>query len=212
MRLRLALLVDVVVAVTLGWSAASAQAASGLLVELSAFSGTATYGVDLGAQSTTPILFSEQITWKLVGEARRRVTIGQTVTVPVRVTVRGAAHGQYAVIDQTGQTTSLVPYDCTSSMSHRPSGANRLTLALIRPQGLDAGAATCTDKEQARTLFFPTGSKWLASELAYYVLVSAPQPVSRITAQPKIEHGCGSTPSCVERLQFQSRVKLAVTR
>jgi hypothetical protein len=222
MRLCLALLVAVVVAVALGWSAASAQAAPGLLVKLSAFSGTATYGVDLGAQTMTPILFTEQITWKLVGATQRRVKIGQTVMVPVRVAVKGAAHGQYLVIDRTGQVTSVVPYDCTSSLSrlqraeltltHRPSGANRLTLALIRPEGLDAGAATCTDEEQAKTLFFPTGSRWLASEMAYFVLVSAGQPVSRITGQSKIEHGCGSTPPCVERLQFESRAKLTVTR
>jgi hypothetical protein len=223
MRPRLGLVVGVVAAVTLGSGDASAQAASGLLVNLSSFSGTATYGEDLGAQSMTPISFTEQITWKLVGATQRRVKVGQTVTVPVRVTVKGTAHGQYAVIDRTGQTTSLVPYDCTSALArtqraslrltHRPSGANRLTFSLIRPGGLDAGGATCTDKEQAQTLFFPTGSKWLASQLGYWLVVYGPgTPVSRITGQSQITHGCGSTPPCVERLHFESRVKLTVTR
>jgi hypothetical protein len=223
LRLFLGSVVGVVAAVTLGSGAASAREASGLLVKLSSFSGTATYGVDLGPESMTPIFFTEQVTWKLIGATQRRVKVSQTVMVPVRVTIKGAAHGQYAVIDQTGQVTSLVPYDCTSALArtqraslrltHRPSGANRLTFALIRPDGLDAGGATCTDKDQAETLSFPTGSKWLAAQLGYWLVASQlGTPISRITRQHQITHGCGSTPPCVERLQFESRVKFTVTR
>jgi hypothetical protein len=59
----LGLVVGVVAAATSGSGAASAQEASGLLVKLSSFSGTATYGEDLGPESMTPIYFTEQITW-----------------------------------------------------------------------------------------------------------------------------------------------------
>jgi len=195
-----------------------------MIVKLSAYSGTATYGEDLGAQSMTPISFTEQITWRLVGATQRRVKIGQAVTVPVRVSVKGSAHGQYAVIDRTGQITSLIPYDCTSALArtqyasvrltHRPSGANRLTFALLREVGgLDAGGATCTDAEQAKTLFFPTGSRWLVLQMTYWLNVVADgQPTGRITGQSPITHSWGSTPPCVERLHFESRVRFTVRR
>jgi hypothetical protein len=221
---RLGLIVAVVAAAALGPGAAAQAAAPGLLLNLSTYSGTATYGEDLGPQSTTPISFTEQITWRLVGATQRRVMIGQAITVPVRVAVKGSAHGQYAVIDRTGQITSLVPYDCTSALArtqyasvrltHRPSGVNRLTFALIREVGgLDPGAATCTDAEQAETLFFPTGSRWLVLHMIFSLnVIGDGRPKGRVTGQSPITHRCGSTPPCVEHLQSESRVRFTFRR
>ena len=214
-RLRL-LVFPAAVAVLMVCSGQPSAAPAGLGVTLSTFSGSATYGEDLSPESDTPIFFTERITWSLAGgAAHRRIGVGQTVTVPVRIKVTGSAHGAYAIVDQT---TTLVPYSCSASavhvqqarvrLSRSAAAGNRLTATLIRAGALATGPVTCTDAEQARTFEFPTGSRWVADRLGSRVLVSRlGEQIDRTTSQTKVVHRCGSQPTCVERLQFRSRLK-----
>jgi hypothetical protein len=200
-------------------SGQSASAASGLLVKVSAYSGTATFSEDLNPKSDTPIFFSDEITWSLPGAVQRRVAVGQTARVPVRIRVHGTVHGVYAILGPMGEATSYVPYDCTAlwvgvqaaqlRLTRATNGVRRLTVELMRPETLHNGVLRCTDKEQGETVYFPSGSPWLASHLV------SREPVARLgvqiergTSRPTIRHVCGTqAPVCVERLKFTSRLR-----
>jgi hypothetical protein len=149
--------------------------------------------------------------------------VGETAKVPVRITVQGSAHGVYAVLGPNGGATQHVPYDCSSHATRvqnarariveSSAGVLRLTMTLINPGGLNPGAPTCTDKEQALTFEFPTGTDWVASQLkASGVLarVGAPAagpPVSHTV--PLRVHDVPDPPYSipyVERAQFTFRL------
>jgi hypothetical protein len=201
--------------------AATASASSGVRLRVSVFSGSATLSEDIGADSDTPIFFTEQVRWSLPGAVERRVAVGQTVSVPVHIRVQGSAHGVYAVLDRNGDATDHVSYQCTSHASHTqaahlrvtkaPSGALHLSLALLSPGGLDAGAAQCTDKEQAQTFMFPSGTAWVTSELTLHMLLPpVGAATDRTTRQPAVRHNVphpAYSTAYLERAQFTSRLK-----
>jgi hypothetical protein len=152
-----------------------AMAASAVHIRVSVFSGAATLTEDIGAKTDTPIFFTEQVSWSLVAPVERRLRLGETAKVPVRINVQGSAHGVYAIIDTNGTATQHVPYDCTSHRTRvqnalarlvkSPNGVVHLTMTLFSPGTLYPGSATCTDKEQALTFEFPSGTEWTASQL-----------------------------------------------
>jgi hypothetical protein len=201
---------------------APARAAPPAYIRVSVFSGSATLTEDIGGKTDTPIFFTQQIRWSLPGPVERRLRVGETVEVPVRVSVQGSAHGVYGVLDPNGSVTQHVPYDCSSHATRVQNahariiksltGVLRLTMTLINPGGLNPGAPTCTDKEQELTFEFPTGTAWVASQLkASGVLarVGAPAagPVSHTI--PLRVHDVPDPPysiAYVERAQFTVRL------
>jgi hypothetical protein len=212
----------VVAASLLLLAAAPAAVASPVHIRFSAFSGDATLSEDMGAGGDTPIFFTEQVQWTLAHSAEARIAVGRPVKVAVRITVRGSAHGVYAVLDRNGNATQHVSYQCSSRATRTQNatarifknrnGVLRLTMALIAPGGLDPGAARCTDKEQAQTFEFPTGTAWVAAQLKETQLVpasGAPSESPGTHAHPvrvhDVPHPQYSVPY-VERAQFTARL------
>jgi hypothetical protein len=215
--------VAVAAALALLAGGAPARAAAPAHIRVSVFSGSATLTEDIGGKTDTPIFFTEQVRWSLPGAVERLLRVGETAKVPVRISVRGSAHGVYAVLGPNGGPTQHVSYDCSSHATRvqnararivkSPAGVLHLTMTLINPGGLNAGAPTCTDKEQALTFEFPTGTDWIASQLkASGVLtpVGAPaagSPVSRTI--PLRVHDVPNPPysiAYIERAQISFRL------
>ena len=211
-------------------TALSARAATGpssLRITISKLYGSATYVIDNRQSSPqTPIRFEEHVTWRLSAPAHRHLSSGATVELPITVHVSAIAHGVYG--DFTGPMARYIPYDCTASatssrrarLKAMRTAAGRWGLAVIpfRAEGIEPGAATCTDRSEEPTFFFPTGTSWFASHLAVSSVVT------RLGAFVTLHFASRSIPAndcrdppgvggpCTETLQFTEQTTLAASR
>jgi hypothetical protein len=214
----------------LAGTARSAHAATGpssLRLTIPKLEGSATYVIDnrqSGAQ--TPIRFEEHMTWRLSAPAHRRVSFGGLIELPITVHVNAIAHGVYG--DFTGATARYIPYDCTASATssrrarlkatRTAAGRWRLAVTPFRAEGIEPGAATCTDKGQEPTFFFPTGTSWFASHLTVPIVLTrlGAFVTLRFASRSIPANDCRDPPGvggpCTETLQFTEQTTLAARR